>query len=51
MNRKRHRKSPSGLMFVFFGIGIVLVCVFPVEWMLIILAAMLIAAGVMIMKC
>lgn len=51
MKRKRHKKRPSGLIFVFLGIGIVLVCIFPTEWMLVLLAIALIAAGIMLMTC
>lgn len=51
MKRRRHKKNPSGLIFVFLGLGIVLVCIFPAQWMLVILALTLIAAGIMMMKC
>lgn len=51
MGRKRRRKSPTGLIFVFMGVGVILVCIFPTEWMLVLMALTLIAAGVMLMKC
>ena len=51
MKYKLHGKSPTGFIFVFLGLGIVVACIFPTEWMLIILSAMLIAAGVMLLKC
>lgn len=55
MNRKRrpyrNGSCSYGTVFTFLGIGIVLVNIFPDKWMLVILSAMLVAAGVIISKC
>ncbi|MBQ8209270.1 MAG: hypothetical protein IJZ35_01625 [Clostridia bacterium] len=55
MNRKRRpngkKNSTFGTIFIFLGIGIVLVNIFPEKWMLVILSAVLVVAGVIISKC
>ncbi len=54
MNRKRKpkgRKNDAGIIFIFLGIGIVIVNIFPANWMLVILSVALVAAGVIITKC
>ncbi len=54
MNRRRpkgHKSNTYGIVLIFLGIGIVLVNIFPAKWMLVILAAVLVVAGVIITKC
>lgn len=54
MNKRRpkgRKSNPYGVVFIFLGIGIVLVNIFPAKWMLVILAAVLVVAGVIISKC
>ena len=54
MNRRRpkgHKNNTYGLVFIFMGVGIVLVNIFPAKWMLVILAAVLVVAGAIISKC
>ncbi len=55
MNRRKRlnggKNSHFGSIFIFLGIGIVLVNIFPDKWMLVILAAALVVAGVILSKC
>lgn len=39
-----------GIAFVALGFGIVAVCIFPSEWIVVITAVTLVAAGLMLMK-
>ncbi len=47
MKRRRRKNFSSGMIFIALGIGVVLVCIFPTKWMLVVLAAALVAAGCM----
>ncbi|MBQ7961641.1 MAG: hypothetical protein IJ289_03500 [Clostridia bacterium] len=51
MKRKRN-KCPftPGSAFVFLGVGIVSVCIFPSQWMVVIMAVILVVAGITLMK-
>lgn len=50
MKKKKKQSEPTGVAFAALGLGIVLVCLFPSKWMIIIMAIALIVAGVMLMK-
>ncbi len=49
---KRNKKCgiDLGICFVMFAVGIVVVCIFPSEWIVVLSAIMLIAAGIILMK-
>lgn len=47
---KKKRPFAAGSAFVFLGVGIVTVCIFPSEWMVVIMAVVLVIAGVTLMK-
>lgn len=49
MKKRKNYFSP-GLVFVALGLGVVLVCIFPSKWMVVLSAAALIAAGIMLIK-
>lgn len=42
--------SRIGLIFIALGTGIVAVCIFPTEWIVVITAVTLVIAGLMLMK-
>ncbi len=50
--KRRNKKGmiAAGCAFVFLGVGIIVVCIFPSEWMIVILALTLIAAGISLMN-
>lgn len=47
---KKKRPFAVGSAFVFLGMGIVTVCIFPSEWMVVIMAVVLVVAGIALMK-
>ena len=50
MNRHRKNLCRAGVIFIALGLGIIAVCVLPGEWMLVFIAAALVAAGLMLLK-
>ncbi len=42
--------SRTGIIFIALGAGIIAVCIFPTEWIVVITAVTLVAAGLMLMK-
>ncbi|MCD7774716.1 MAG: hypothetical protein LUG85_05335 [Clostridiales bacterium] len=51
--KKKNGKSnigTAGIVCIALGVGIVAVCLFPSKWMVVIVSAALIAAGVMLIK-
>ncbi len=50
MKRNKKCGSEVGVAFVTFSVGIVIVCIFPLKWIVVLTAIMLVAAGVILMK-
>lgn len=54
MKRKKKKNKKSGAMGIALaalGVGIVMVCIFPSKWMVVITASALIAAGILLSRC
>lgn len=50
---KRNKKCGGGdigIAFIMFAVGIVAVCVFPSEWIVVFTALMLVTAGIILLK-
>lgn len=50
MRRKKKNKGSIGVTFCALGVGVIMVCLFPSKWMVIIMALALVMAGAMLMK-
>lgn len=51
LKRKKNRcPFTPGSAFVFLGVGIVSVCIFPSQWMIVIMAVVLVIAGIVLMN-
>ena len=50
MKKNKKCGSDIGVAFVTFSVGIVIVCLFPLKWIVVLTAILLVVAGVILMK-
>ena len=50
MKRNKKCGSDIGVAFVTFSAGVVIVCLCPLKWIVVLTAVMLVAAGIILMK-
>ncbi len=50
LKKKKKCGSDIGIAFVMFAVGLITVCIFPSEWIVVFTACMLVTAGIILMR-